>query len=115
VHVYVIDSWIRNDWLKATIIELGKVKRTVIKPADFVQFCQEYGKEVVGHRLTLERLEFVYKFVFPPDHNDLLAVRESKKQRTAMGDLHSTVTQHGEFERALKESDDGGSNERFVA
>lgn len=35
-------------------------------------------KDVVGNRLTRERLEFVYRFAFPPSHAELLPVRERK-------------------------------------
>ncbi len=48
--------------------------------------------DVVGNRLTKERLDFVYHFAFPPSHAELLPVRESKKERSA-------------YEAQLKEED----------
>ena len=33
--------------------------------------------------LNKERLDFVYRFVFPPSHAELLPVRDSKKEREA--------------------------------
>lgn len=89
VRFCVVDSWIQKGWLRAKMIEIGHVKRTVIKPDDFVQFCLKYREAVIGNRLNLERLEFVYKYVFPPDHNYLLSVRESKKERKAFDNSHS--------------------------
>jgi hypothetical protein len=46
---------------------------------------------VIGNRLNLERLDFVYKYVFPPDHNCLLSVREHKKERAAMASSSANV------------------------
>ena len=88
VRFCAVDSWIQKGWLKAKVIQIGQVKRTVIKPDDFVQFCLDYREVVIGNRLNLERLEFVYKYVFPPDHNYLLSVRASKKEREAFDHSH---------------------------
>jgi hypothetical protein len=89
VHVRRVDSWIESRSLKATVIQVGKVTRTVIKSEDFVHFCKEYRDLVIGNRLNSEKLEFLYTFVFPPDHNRLLSVRKHKKERTALADKHS--------------------------
>jgi len=89
VRFCAVDSWIQKGWLKAKVIQIGQLKRTVIKPDDFVQFCLEYREVIIGNRLNLERLEFVYKYVFPPDHNYLLSVRASKKEREAFDLSHS--------------------------
>jgi hypothetical protein len=89
VHVRRVDSWIESRSLKATVIQVGKVTRTVIKSEDFVHFCKEYRDLVIGNRLNSEKLEFLYTFVFRPDHNRLLSVRKHKKERTALADKHS--------------------------
>ena len=78
-----VDSWIGRGWLRAREVETGHSKRTVIQAEDFCTFCKEHTKDVVGNRLTKERLDFVYHFAFPPSHAELLPVRESKKERTA--------------------------------
>lgn len=78
-----VGDWIDRGWLKAREVETGRGKRLVIDAEDFCQFCREHTKEVVGNRLTKERLDFVYHFVFPPSHAELLPVRESKKERNA--------------------------------
>lgn len=84
IHLNEVDSWIRLEWLKATTIQVGKVSRTMIKPLDFCRFCEEYREQVVGNRLNIERLDFVYSYVYPPDHNRLLEVRQSKKERALL-------------------------------
>ena len=66
--------------LKARPLESGRV---VIDAADFCEFCKMHTRDVVGNRLTKERLDFVYHFAFPPSHAELLPVRQSKQERTA--------------------------------
>jgi hypothetical protein len=85
LHVAVtqIEAWINRGWLKATEVQTGHVKRVMIASADFCNFCKEHTKDVVGNRLTKERLDFVYLLAFLPSHAELLAVRESKKERNA--------------------------------
>lgn len=78
-----VEGWIDRGWLKATEIEMGRGKRVVIQAEDFCEFCRTHTKDVVGNRLTKERLDFVYHFAFPPSHAELLPVRESKKERNA--------------------------------
>jgi hypothetical protein len=78
-----VESWISRGWLKATEIETGRGKRVVIQAEDFCEFCRKHTKDVVGNRLTKERLDFVYHFAFPPSHSELLPVRESKRERIA--------------------------------
>jgi hypothetical protein len=78
-----IQDWIRRGWLTALELEADRGKRMVIKAEDFCEFCRKHTRDVVGNRLTQERLDFVYHFAFPPSHAELLPVRESKKERTA--------------------------------
>jgi len=78
-----VESWIQRGWLKAREVESGPGKRVVIEAEDFCEFCRDHTKDVVGNRLTKERLDFVYHFAFPPSHAELLPVRESKKERRA--------------------------------
>ena len=82
-----VETWINRGWLNATETEAGRGKRIVIQAADFCEFCRQYTKDVVGNRLTKERLDFVYHFAFPPSHAELLPVRESKKERQAYDEL----------------------------
>jgi hypothetical protein len=78
-----VERWIAQGWLKTREVESGSGKRAIIDAEDFCEFCRHHTKDVVGNRLTRERLEFVYRFAFPPSHSELLPVRESKKERLA--------------------------------
>jgi hypothetical protein len=78
-----IENWIGLGWLKAQEVEIGATKRNIITAGDFCEFCRQHTKDVVGNRLTKERLEFVYQFAFPPSHAELLPVRDSMKERKA--------------------------------
>jgi hypothetical protein len=78
-----VERWIAQGWLKTREVESGRGNRLVIEAEDFCEFCRDHTKDVVGNRLTRERLEFVYRFAFPPSHAELLPVRESKKERLA--------------------------------
>ena len=78
-----VEGWIDRGWLKATKIEMGRGKRVVIQAEDFCEFCRKHTKDVVGHRLTKERLDFVYHFAFPPSHAGLLPVRSALKEERA--------------------------------
>lgn len=79
----VVQSWINSGWLKARIVETGRLRKEIIEADAFAEFCKQHGKAVVGRRLRADRLEFVKNFVFPASHSDLLPVRESKKERAA--------------------------------
>jgi hypothetical protein len=110
VHVDTVNSWIQNGWLTATPVQAGKVNRTVIKPDDLFEFCEKHRDAIIGNRLNLARLEFVYKYVFPPDHNYLLSVREHKKQRNALGNQAGAANaphDHPQPVRSQSENSDG--------
>src|SRR5437867_1530841 len=113
VHVDTVNSWIHNGWLKPTPVQAGKVNRTVIKPDDLFEFCEKYREVIIGNRLNIERLEFVYKYVFPPDHNNLLSVREHKKERKVLTNRASAVDALHEHSQAVRlESENSGGEER---
>ena len=78
-----IETWINRGWLKAREVQTGQIKRVIIAAEDFCEFCRAHTKDVVGNRLSKERLDFVYHFAFPRSHAELLPVRESKKERSA--------------------------------
>src|SRR5215831_2694419 len=78
-----VQDWSSRGWLKAREVERGQGTRVVIDAEDFCEFCRRHTKDVVGNRLTKERLDFVYHFAFPPSHAELLPVRDSKKERLA--------------------------------
>jgi hypothetical protein len=81
-----VQQWIDLGWLKCRVVQTGRLQRQLIEADDFAEFCKAHGREVVGRRLNLDRLNFVKDFVFPPSHAELLPVRESKKERAACGE-----------------------------
>lgn len=91
-----VENWINRGWLKAREVETGRGKRVIIEAEDFCEFCKQHTKDVIGNRLSKERLDFVYHFAFPPSHAELLPVRESKKERSA-------------YEEQLKEEQESGA------
>jgi hypothetical protein len=89
-------------------MQTGKLQREIIDADDFSEFCKSHSREVVGRRLNIEKLNFVKDFVFPPSHAELLAVRESKKERFAYeeqrsGGMHSDIDE-GEYNEDLTAS-----------
>jgi hypothetical protein len=85
LHVSVgkVQQWIQRGWLKTRAVETGKLRKEVIAPDDFAEFCKQHREDIIGPRINVDRLEFVRLFVFPPSHTELLPVRESKKEREA--------------------------------
>jgi len=47
-----------------------------------------------------DRLEFIFKYVYPRNHADLLSVRKTKKNRE--GEARSTQQEHGHVNQKLK-------------
>jgi len=76
IRVQEVQRWIALGWLRSRLVETGKLKKHIIDPDDFSEFCKKHSREVVGRRLNADRLEFVHKFVFPPSHVELLPARE---------------------------------------
>ena len=77
-----VQEWIARGWLGTREVKTAAGVRTIIEAEDFCEFCRRHTRDVVGNRLSRERLEFVYHFAFPPGHAELLPVRASKKERT---------------------------------
>ncbi len=83
----------------------------IIGAEDFCEFCREHTKDVVGNRLSKERLDFVYHFAFPPSHAELLPVRESKKERDAYEELQGRMTGERKEVASVSKFDDGEDDE----
>lgn len=88
-----IQYWIDQGWLVVHQAREGH-GHGFIRAEDFCRFCKKYSREVIGRRLSIDRLEFVRLYVFPPSHAELLPVRESKKERLA-------------YQSQLEEAEDG--------
>ncbi len=90
IRVQEVQKWILLGWLKTRIVETGQLKKHIIDPDDFANFCKQHRKAVVGRRLNADRLDFVHKFVFPPSHVELLPAREQGyKKRQRLNELES--------------------------
>ncbi len=103
-----VQRWISLGWLKCRVVHTGKLQREIIEADDFSEFCKAHSREVVGHRLNIDRLNFVKDFVFPPSHAELLPVRESKKERSAykeqMGRLPQSDIDDEQYDEGLATS-----------
>jgi hypothetical protein len=99
IGVDAVQNWIDKGWLRCRFVETGSLKKQIIDADDFCEFCQRYGRFVVGRRLSYDWLSFIRDFVFPPSHAELLPVRESKKERAAF------ATQIGERKTSGSEDD----------
>jgi hypothetical protein len=76
-----VQKWIGLGWLRSRLVETGDLTKKIIDADDFAAFCKTHRAEIVGRRLSAERLEFVRTFVFPPSHTGLLQVREGGYKR----------------------------------
>ena len=94
-----VQKWIDRGWLKSRSLPTSGLKMQIIDPDDFCKFFREYGREVVGRRLSYDGLWFVCNYVFPPSHADLLSVRGSYKKR-------SPSRSDPETDRALEEEEE---------
>lgn len=103
-----VQRWIALGWLKCRAVQTGKLQREIIEADEFSEFCKAHSKEIVGRRLNIDRLNFVKDFVFPPSHSELLAVRESKKERAAyqeqIGGLPQSQNDDEPFDEGLATS-----------
>ena len=70
-----VRKWVDRGWLPCRVVQAQSVKMQVIDADDFCTFVKNYGREVIGNRLSYEGLAFVRDYVFPRSHADLLSVR----------------------------------------
>jgi hypothetical protein len=104
VRADTVEGWINRGWLKVTEVETGRGTRVLIQAEDFCEFCRKHTKDVVGNRLTKERLDFVYHLAFPPSYAELLPVRDSKKERQAYDELRQHQLEQAPAEVDYEES-----------
>ena len=94
-----VQKWIDRGWLKSRSFQTSGLKMGIIDPEDFCKFFKEYGREVVGRRLSYAGLWFVCNYVFPPRHADLLSVRASyNKESMGRSDVETERIQEEEDE-----------------
>lgn len=83
-----VRKWVDRGWLRCRVVQAQSVKVQIIYADDFCSFVKNYGREVIGNRLSYEGLVFVRDYVFPRSHADLLSVRGPyNKAKPVMSDL----------------------------
>lgn len=83
VRPHTIQRWIDQGLLRFHLEGTERLPRVVITADDFIDFCKKHPEAILQNRFSEDRLEFIFKFVFPRSHVDLLPVREAKKERAA--------------------------------
>jgi hypothetical protein len=78
-----IQKWIDDGLLEARIEGSEKARRIVIETGEFTSFCKQHPQAILRGHIREDRLEFIFRFVFPRSHVDLLPVRQAKKERAA--------------------------------
>lgn len=78
-----IQRWVDQGLLPAQVEHGARLQRTVVAASDFQKFCHTHPEELLRRRIRRDRLEFIFRFVFPRNHVDLLPVRSAKKERAA--------------------------------
>lgn len=79
----VVQEWIDKRWLKSHREGTEKLPRIIIRAHDFIQFCKRYHDVILNRRFDEDRLDFIYKFVYPRDHSDMMEPRSHKRERVA--------------------------------
>jgi ribosome-binding protein aMBF1 (putative translation factor) len=79
----IVRKWIESGELKAQNEGTQKLPRFMIFQEDLRKFVKEHRELITANRVDRERLKFIFEYVFPRSHEDLLRVRESKKEREA--------------------------------
>jgi len=75
-----VRKWVDRGWLQCRVIQAQSVTLQIIGADDFCAFVKDYGRQVIGNRLSYEGLAFVRDYVFPRSHSDLLSVRGPYKK-----------------------------------
>lgn len=95
----IVRRWIESGALQAENEGTASVPRHMVSQDTLRRFCQDHPELIAGDRLSQERLKFIFEYVFPRPHNDLLPVRESKKERAAYAQLMSAEDREDEFDQ----------------
>jgi hypothetical protein len=78
-----VQKWIDQGWLKARLVDTGRLKKVIVDPDDFARFCKQYRDAVIGRRFNAERLDFLQSFVFSPSHADWRPGKDAKEEQVA--------------------------------
>jgi hypothetical protein len=81
IRAHRVREWIDAGLLEARREGTERLPRLVIEFDEFARFCKRHRELLFKGRVTSGRLNFIFKFVYPEAHTDLLPVRESKKEQ----------------------------------
>jgi hypothetical protein len=98
-----VRKWVNRGWLQCRVIQAQSVRVQIIDADDFCSFVKNYGREVIGNRLSYEGLAFVRDYVFPRSHADLLSVRGSYNKAPKVPMTKSVMSDPGAFEENAAE------------
>ena len=93
----IVRRWIESGALQAENEGTANVPRHMVSQDSLRRFCKNHPELIAGDRISQERLKFIFEYVFPRPHNDLLPVRESKKERAAYAQQMSAEEREDEF------------------
>lgn len=102
-----VQQWIDRRWLPRREVQTRGIKMQVIDADDFCSFIEEYGRQVVGRRLSYDGLLFVRNYVCPPKHADMLEVRGTYKKAAVSVTPAVTSAEEPRSERDEQADDEG--------
>ncbi|MBZ5685883.1 MAG: hypothetical protein LAP86_12700 [Acidobacteriia bacterium] len=98
-----VRKWVDRGWLQCRVVQAQRVKVQIIDADDFCAFVKNYGREVIGHRLSYEGLAFVRDYVFPRSHADLFSVRGPYNKASKVTAAKPVMSDPGGFEENVAE------------
>jgi hypothetical protein len=110
-----IQKWIDDGLLNARIEGSELARRIVIEAEEFARFCKQHQNAILRGRVREDRLEFVFKFVFPRSHVDLLPVRQAKKERAAYAIQMEESSEDYALDEDFTDFQESGINEDIAA
>lgn len=93
-----VRKWVARGWLRCRVVQAQSVKVQIIDADDFCSFIKNYGRDVIGNRLSYQGLAFVRDYVFPRSHADLLSVRGPYNKARKEQGVASVVSDLGDSE-----------------
>ena len=98
-----VRKWVDRGWLRCRVVRAQSVKVQIIDADEFCSFVKNYGREVIGNRLSYEGLAFVRDYVFPRSHADLLSVRGPYNKAPKANAAKPVTSDPDEFEENVAE------------
>jgi hypothetical protein len=98
-----VRKWIDRGRLQCRVVQAQSVKVQIIDAEDFCSFVKNYGRAVIGNRLSYEGLAFVRDYVFPRSHADLLSVRGPYNKAAKQQATKPVMSDPDDFEENVAE------------